>query len=469
MDHLTALDAFFLEMESDAVQSNIGGLSVFEGPAPTHDEVCDRIAGKMQFARRCRQRVHFLPGRVGHPVWADDTDFDIEHHVLRQRLAGGDFAELEALHSEMVASHIDRRHPLWQVWVVDGLADGNWAILWKVHHAMVDGIAATDVMGLLLDTEPDPPPPPPDDWTPEPAPGVRRTVGASLAGALAPVTNPALLERTLTNPLNAAGSVASSLRAVLPAHRLLRGQPDSPINGKIGPDRNWRATSADLAEVKSIGKAFGGTVNDVVLAAVANGLEHFIRERGEDPASLELRAMVPVSVRTQDERGQYANRVSAVFVDLPLDLDDPVEKLLDLRHQMGHRKDNNGAHAGEVMVELAELTPPMLFALGERTLWRMGSTRRLFNTLITNVPGPQFPLFCLGRRMLTMHPYVMLSKDVRVATAILSYDGGIYFGVTGDRDSVPDVEHVCHGIDAGIATLAGAAGPRKRKARAGHR
>jgi WS/DGAT/MGAT family acyltransferase len=469
MDQLSALDSAFLEMESDAVQSNIGGISIFEGPAPTYDEVCERIARNVQFAPRCRQRVRALPGNLGHPVWVDDVDWDITNHVTLHDDPVDSLERLQEVFSEMVASHIDREHPLWKVRMIEELPDGEWAILWKVHHAMVDGIAATGVMSLLLDAEPDPEPPPADDWQPQDPPGVTTALRRSVEGVFQPSTTLPMLERAVRNPIGAVGTVASSFRTVLPTGRLLGRQAKSPINGEIGAGRVWCATAADLGEVKKIGKKFGGTVNDVVLASVTEGIANFLRLRGEDPAQTKIRAMVPVSVRGADEQGAVTNRVSAVFVDLPLGLADPVERMLDLCHQMGRRKEADSARAGEVMVELFEFAPPVLFTLGERALWNAAGARRLMNTVITNVPGPQFPLYCMGRRMKAFYPYVMLAKDIRVATAIFSYDGGIFFGVSGDLDTAPDVGNVCDGIDAGIAELARIAGTRKQPRRTAKR
>lgn len=466
MQRLNPIDVAFLDLESEDVQANIGGVSFFEGPAPSHDELCARIDSKLPLTPRYRQRLKFIPGNLNRPIWIDDTEFEIANHLIHRRLPGGTFEDVCRLYGDMVSTHLDRARPLWQLWAVDGLADGEWAIFWKVHHALVDGVAASDVMNLLLDVEPDPPPAPPDEWVPQSEPGATRILLESVSGALRPANHLGSIGRAIRNPLRTTRTVASAFSTVLPAKRLIGPQSDTALNGQIGPLRDWQGTQADLAEIKTIGKAFGGTVNDVVLAAVTAGIEHFLIERGEDLNSVTTRVMVPVSMRTEDERGECRNLVSAVFVELPFGLEDPVAKLHDLRGQMAHYKETDGARAGEVVTNLADYAPPMLFALGERIVWRVAGAKRLMNTVATNIPGPQFPLYCLGRRMTRIFPYVMLAKDIRVAMAIFSYDGGVYFGVSGDRESVPDLSNVCAGIDAGIAELSRAAKSAKGNLRA---
>ncbi len=458
MEHLNTLDAVFLGLEDEDVQANIGGVSIFEGPVPSHAELCARIESKLPLVPRYRQRLKFLPGNVGHPLWIDDTEFDIANHMISRSLPGGTLADVRRMYTEMMSSHLERDLPLWQLWSVDGLEHGQWAILWKVHHALVDGVAATDVMNLLLDAEAEPAPVEAEPWVPRDEPGAARVMLESVTGALRPAQNVLDdVEKAVRRPRKAARRAWTTVRTMLPVGRSLATPQDHPLNGPIGPQRRWCGTEVDLAEIKTIGRAFGGTVNDVVLVAVTAGLAELLRQRGESLTDLTTRTMVPVSMRSEDERGQCNNIVSAVFVDLPVGLDDPAEQMADIQRQMEHYKQTDGAKAGEMLTTLADYAPPMLFALGERFVWRIGDTQRLMNTIATNVPGPQFPLYCLGRRMVKIFPYVMLAKNIRLATAIFSYDGGVYFGVTGDYESVPDLDNMCAGIEHGVAKLLAAA------------
>jgi diacylglycerol O-acyltransferase len=458
MNRMSAQDASFLDIEDDASPMHVGGVSIFEGPPPPFEHVLAMIAAKLSFVPRYRQVVRFVPFALARPVWVDDPHFNLRYHVRRTALPdpGGE-QELRALVGRVMSQNLDRAKPLWEMWIVEGLGDGKWALLSKVHHCMVDGIASTDLMTVLLDTEPTPAPAAPDEWAPEPGPGEVRLLAD------------ALVERTI-NPLGAARQLGGALRAPRELAALLedtsrgligfagvaRHQSSSSLNGPLGPHRRWGWARGRLSDVKQVRKALGGTVNDVVLAAISGGFRELLQSRDESVDRV-LRTLVPVSVRRPGERGSYNNRVSAMFAELPVGIADPVRRLQSIRAQMANLKESKQAVAGEVLTSLSGFAPPMLLALGARLATRL--PQRALNTGTTNVPGPQFPLYLAGRRMLESFPYIPLFAQVRLAVAIFSYDGALSFGISGDYDTAPDIDVLCAGIEHGLAELVALAQP----------
>jgi WS/DGAT/MGAT family acyltransferase len=454
VDQLLALDTLFLGMESESVQSNIGGVSVLEGPPPPLAELRRYAQSMLEHSPRYRQCILELPPGLGRPLWVDDEQFDINNHLIEADL--GDEVTLGAVadfFAGVMSERLDRARPLWKIHVVRGLPHDEWAILWTVHHAMVDGIAATELMSLLLSFDPAAEIAEPAPWQPQPRPDTLDAARNSLTGPTGPLRPLRDLSRAVRSPGKLARAAASTARGLLPAGRSALQANDCPLNGPIGPGRIWHVTELDLQKVKLAGTLFGGTVNDVVLTAVAGGLREFLLAADADLAACRPRTMVPVSLRTEQERGSGANRVSAVFVDLPVALADPADRLADVRAQMNAIKESRGETAGEVLGEVANYLPHAVFEAGERTLIRLADVGRFFNTVTTNVPGPQLPLYCLGREMRAVYPYIMLMKDLRVSTAVLSYNGGVYFGVTGDRASAPDIARVCAGINSSLDQL----------------
>jgi diacylglycerol O-acyltransferase len=464
METLSPQDASFLDVENDVNHMHIGSVGVFEGPAPSRGEMCAAVESKLHLVPRYRQKVRYPPLRLGPPVWIDDTHFNLDYHVRRTALASpGGEEELRTLVGRVMSQQLDRAKPLWEMWVAEGLGGGRWALISKVHHCMVDGVSGTDLLAVLLDAEREPTRAPPPRWVPDPEPSAADLLAQPLARRLAsPLDALAAGRELVRGPRHAAELALETLRGTAAMSGLLRPTPRSSLNGPIGPHRRWDWAHAQLSDVKTVRAALGGTVNDVVLAVISRAFRDLLLARREDPSRLVVRTLVPVSVRRPGERGTYNNRVSAMFAELPVAMEGPVERLEAMRIQMEGLKQSKQAVAGEVLTSLSGFAPALLLALGTRLAFRM--PQRSLNTVTTNVPGPQHPLYAAGRRMLEAIPYVPLAGRVRAGVAIFSYDGALKFGVTGDYDTAPDVQVLCDGIEKGMAELVEAAQqPRPRR------
>jgi diacylglycerol O-acyltransferase len=453
MHTMSPLDASFLHIEDAVTHMHIGSVGIFEGPAPSGDEAPAAIAGRLPLVPRYRQKVRFVPLTLGRPAWVDDPHFNIDYHVRRTALPspGGD-EELRNLVGRVMSQQLDRAKPLWELWIAEGLDEGRWALISKTHHSMVDGVSATDLLSVLLDSEREPSAPIPDSWTPEPEPGSAELVKRSLAQRAG---SPAEAFRSVVaaarGPRRVAREAIEVGRGLANLGQAAAPGPATSLNGPIGPHRRWDWARSRLADVKRIREAHGGSVNDVVLAAITRGFRDLLVERGEPVEGRAVRTLVPVSVRAQHERGTYDNKVSAMFADLPVAIDDPVDRLRSISEQMQRLKASGQAVAAERLTALGGFAPAMLLSLAGRVGTRV--PQRAVNTVTTNVPGPQHPLYLAGRRMLEAFPFVPLGGSVRIGVAIFSYDGNINFGVTGDRDSAPDIGVLCRGIERGMAEL----------------
>jgi diacylglycerol O-acyltransferase len=467
MERMSAQDASFLHIEDESTPMHVGGVSIFEGPPPPFEEFQAKIAAKLPLVPRYRQVVRFVPVALSRPVWVDDPYFNLSYHVRRTALPspGGD-GELKTLTARVMSQNLDRAKPLWEIWVVEGLDDNRWALLSKVHHCMVDGVASTDLMAVLFDAEREPTQqPPPDDWQPEPMPSEARLVAGALADRIAnPFAAAEALAGSLRSPREVAALARQTASGIIRSAGIVRPPPASSLNGPLSPHRRWSWARGRLADVQLARKAHGGTVNDVVLAAITGGFRELLESRDESTDRV-LRTMVPVSVRRPGERGTYNNRVSAMFAELPVGEPDPVARLQSITAQMAGLKDSQQAVAGEVLTSLSGFAPPMLLALGARLASRL--PQRALNTGTTNVPGPQFPLYAAGRRLLESFPYIPLFAQVRLAVAIFSYDGGLYFGASGDYDTTPDIDVLCEGIERGLAQLVPASASSASESSAG--
>jgi len=453
MDRMSPLDASFIHIEDDNNPMHIGSVVMFEGPAPAYGDLVRLVAGKLPLVPRYRQKVREVPFQLGRPVWVDDPDFTILYHIRRTGVPspGGD-DELRNLAGRVLAQHLDRARPLWELWMVEGLEHGHWALIAKTHHAMVDGVSGTDLLAVLLDVTPEPSEPVEVDWRARREPtSVQLLADALTSSVVDPVTHVRGLPAVARTPLTSLSQAWEILGGTFgQAARLVRPGV-SGLNGRIGPHRRWSWAKGSLDDVREVRQAFGGTVNDVVLASITRGFRDLLRERGIDLRGRVVRTLVPVSVRAPHEKGTYNNRVSGFFAELPVEEKDPVARLRQITEQMEGLKRTNQAVAGDALSRMSGFAPPMLLALGARlgTLW----PQRSVNTVTTNVPGPQIPLYACGRRMLEAYPYVPIGGNIRIALAIFSYCGVLNYGVTGDYDTATDIDVLVKGIEAGQREL----------------
>jgi WS/DGAT/MGAT family acyltransferase len=453
MDRMSPLDATFLHVEDANSHMHIGSVAVFDGPPPEHEEVLRWVGGKLPLVPRYRQKVRFVPFDLGRPVWVDDPHFHIEYHVRQTALPRpGGAEQLRNLVGRVMSQRLDRDRPLWQMWIVEGLQDDRWAIVSQVHHCMVDGVSGTDLLAVILDLDPKPSAPVPDYWKPRPDPtGLRLLGDAAVDYLVTPLEQFRGLRTVVRAPRENLERLSEVVRGARSWWGLTSTSGLASLNGPIGPHRRYDWARGSLADVKAIRAALGGTVNDVVLTAITRGFRDLLISRGGEVEGCSVRTMVPVSVRSAGERGQYNNRVSAMFAELPVGVADPVERLGIIRQQMEGLKESKQAVAGEVLTSLSGFAPPLLLSLGMRAAVRLPQSN--VHTVTTNVPGPQFPLYALGRRMVEAYPYVPIANRVRIGVAIFSYLGTLNFGVTGDYDTAPDIEVLTRGIEAGIREL----------------
>jgi diacylglycerol O-acyltransferase / wax synthase len=445
MERMGSLDAVFVAAEDSVNHMHIGSVGIFEGPTPSYGEVRALAASKLQLVPRYRQRVREAPLSIGRPLWIDDVHFDLDYHLRATGLpVHADGRAFEQLVGRVMSQPLDRDRPLWEMWVVDGLPDDRWAMLSKVHHCMVDGIAGTDLLGVVMDTEPDEPLRVSDDWKPAREPSGLDLGRASFAMGLESVESlVAGVADAARHPARAWGRfrnvVVGLERFVAPSRRA-----GASLTGPIGPHRRWTRTRVSLDDVKTVRHAFGGTVNDVVLAAVARGFRELLVGRGEPVENRTVTTLIPVSMRSSDARQVLDNRVSAVYARLPVGIDDPIELLGAIHEHMDTLKQSHEIDASAAIVGIGDLVPPVVAAALARVIVH---AQEIVQTVATNVPGPQIPLYVCGRRMREAYPYVPIAGHIRVGVAIWSYCGDLYFGITGDWDGAPDIDKVAAGID----------------------
>ena len=449
-ERLTALDAAFLDIEAPTAPMHVGSVSIFQGRPPGERELANLIVSRLGRVPRYAQKLATVPLNIGRPVWVDDGDFDLDRHLLRTALPRpGGMAELGKLAGLLFARPLDRSKPLWEYWVVEGLSRQRFAIVSKTHHCMIDGVSGVDLASILMEIEKGAKSPEVvSTWTPRPAPGPVSLVSDALRDqllgplelareALSPATEG---RRTLEEILGGLGPLAGISR--------LGPAPPSPLNLPIGSTRRFEMVSIGLGEVKRIRAALGGTVNDVVLAVVAGALRKLLlgrKERVDGP----LRVMVPVSVRPADARGTLGNQVAAIFCPLPVHLDDPLARLHAVSSAMTGLKESRQAVGAMALTRLGNFAPPTLAALATR----LQARSPWFNLVVTNVPGPQVPLYLLGRKLLACHPAVPLTTMTTVSVALLSYDGSIDLGLLGDAELAADLPKLKGAIPAALAEL----------------
>jgi len=430
---------------------HIGGASIFEGPAPPFQRLHEMVAAKLDLVPRYRQKVRFVPFGLGRPVWVEDPYFNLAYHLRHTALpAPGTEEILRRTAARIFAQHLDRGKPLWEVWMIEGLSENRWALLSKVHHCMVDGVSATDLMTVMFDDSPRAAAA--QTWHPAPEPTSVQLVARSVTRQLLNPAEPLSAVRdAAARPRAALTGIRDIARGITSAAGLLRPLGSSSLTGPVGPHRIWSWRRVELSDVKAVRAALGGTVNDVVLSIVAGGLRELLQRRGEPVDGRSIRALVPVSVRRPGEKGVYNNQVSGMFAQLPVGIADPVQRLHAVRTQMDALKESKQAVAGEVLTSLSGFAPPMLLALSGRLMARSPSLG--IQTGVTNVPGPQHPLQTLGRRLLESYPFVPLIGNVRISIAIFSYDGGLYFGITGDYDTCSDLDVLTTGVEHAMVEL----------------
>jgi len=456
-DRLSALDTSFLYLEEPTTPMHVGGLATFQIPEDgfDSDHLVALVEKRLGLVPRYREVVRSVPGHLANPVWVDDADFDIDFHVRRSGLPKpGSDAQLLDLVGRLMSRPLDRHRPLWELYIVDGLSEDRFAVISKTHHAMVDGIGALDITQVILDVTPSPRQTPEDLWAPAPEPGPLQLVRDAVAEYLQrPSTVLDSVRGGIADFKHTANRVIDTVGGLAAAARMAAQQaPDSPLNGVIGAQRRFGIARTSLDDYKHIRKAHGGTVNDVVLATVAGALREWLLYRGEPVvASTSVRAMVPVSIRSVEHGDSPGNEVSSYFVDLPVGEPNPKMRLSRVSYAMQAHKDAGQSIGATALVALSGFAPPTLHALGARAASSL--SRRLFNVVVTNVPGPQFPLYGAGARMLEVFPVVPLAKGQGVSIGLTSYNGGVYYGLNADRDSMSDVDVLADLIEQSLAEL----------------
>jgi len=460
-DRLTGLDSSFLHLERDGTQMHVASTTLFEGPAPRYVDFRDHIASRLHLVPRFRQRVRFVPFGQGRPVWVDDPHLNLTYHVRHTSLPEpGSEQQLRVLAARIFSQQLDRSKPLWELWLIEGLKGDRFAIVGKTHHAMVDGVSGVDITTVLFDAEADPAETPveQEEWVPRPEPNGAQLLGeALLERAIYPREIARGLRRIGRGPRRALQSAADAAIAAGSFAWTGVGAPGSPFNFDVGTHRRFSWVRASLADMKQVKNELGGTVNDVIIAAVAGALGRYMRSRGHPTVGLELRAMVPVSVRTADQRGTLGNQVTAMMATLPVWCEDPKRRMEIVRKSMGDLKQSKQAVGASVLTGLADFAPPTIAGQAAR----LQSRQRFFNLVVTNIPGPQFPLYLMGRRMERVFPMVPLAKNQGVCIGIMSYDGQVNFGLIGDYDGMPDLDDLADDLEASIDELIEAAGGKR--------
>jgi diacylglycerol O-acyltransferase / wax synthase len=457
MDRLSSVDASFLTQETSASHMHVGALLIFEGPPPGYEDLVEHVRSRLHLVPRFRQKLAIPPIELGRPFWIDDPSFNLEYHVRHSALPSpGSEEQLRNMAARVFSQQLDRTKPLWELWLVQGLKRKRFALISKTHHAVVDGVAGVDIATVLFDVTPVPEPVEPEhEWVPSPEPSAAELAARGIEGI---ATTPLRVARRLVNAVEHPGpavhratEAAEALGEV--AWSLANPAPEVPLNTEIGSHRRFEWVRSDLGELKRIKNALGGTVNDVVLAVVSGALRRWLRARGVRTEGLELRALVPVSIRAEDEQGHLGNRIAAVRGPLPVYIEDPVRRLEAVRESMQGVKRSKQALGAEVISRFNDFAPPTLLAQASR----LNFSTRLFNLIVTNVPGPQIPLYVLGRELQDVFPVAFLPQNHALAIAIMSYNGGIDFGLLADYDAMDDLDLIVDGIQEAIAELGEAA------------
>jgi len=464
LDRLSSTDLSFLTNESSSSHMHVGAIMIFEGPAPSYDDLLEHVRGRLHLVPRFRQKLMFPPVQAGRPFWIDAPNLNLEYHVRHSALpAPGSEEQLRRMAARVFSQQLDRSKPLWELWLVQGLTRNRFALVTKTHHAVVDGVSGVDIATVLFDLNPVPEPAEPQNsWAPSHEPSRATLLAKGAEDVLrAPVMAARRFERALQHPERTALQVRDAVEAVGEiGWNFANPAPKVPLNLEIGSHRRFVWVRSDLDHFKRVKNTVGGTVNDVVLAVVAGALRDWLHGRGIRTEGLELRAQVPVSIRSQDERGQLGNRLAVMRAPLPVYIADPIRRLEAVTRAMSGLKQSKQALGAEVISRFNDFAPPTLLAQAAR----INFSTRLFNLTVTNVPGPQVPLYVLGRELEDIFPVGFLPPNQALFVAIISYNGGVNFGLLADYDSMDDVDVIADGIEHGIADLVEAAEARAETA-----
>jgi WS/DGAT/MGAT family acyltransferase len=464
LDRLSSIDASFLAQEGPTSHMHIGGVLIFEGPPPAFDDFLDHVRGRLHLVPRYRQKLATPPLETGRPLWVDDPTFNLEYHVRNTALpAPGSEEQLLRLAARVASQQLDRSKPLWEFWLVEGLEGDRFGLISKTHHSLVDGVSGVDLATVLFDVEPDPAPAPTDldPWQPSPEPSPADMVLAGVRGMVR--TTAGLAERALSAATRPATSLTLARDTVEGLGEIvwagLNPAPETPLNVEIGPHRRYAVVRQQLSDYKEVKDALGGTVNDVVLTVVSGAIARWLHGRGVRTEGLELRALVPVSVRTKDHGGTLGNQLTVMRGPLPVYIRDPAARLRFVKTAMDGLKESKQAVGAETLAAVNNLAPPTILAQASR----LNFSTRLFNLIVTNIPGPQVPLYVLGRRLDDLFPLAFLPKNHGLAIAIMSYNGRLEYGLLGDYDALPDIDVVAEGIDDALAELLEAADVKRSR------
>lgn len=467
-ERLSALDASFLGLEDSNCHMHVGAVCLFDAaPLRTPDGGVDiekiraAIHARLHLVPRFRQRIAYIPYE-NHPIWVDDNRFRLAYHVRHTALPHpGDERMLKRLVGRIMSQPLDRKRPLWEMWVVEGVQGDRFALVSKTHHCMVDGISGADLMSVILSPLPEHDPGVAEPWTPRPQPSRRQLlIDELLRRAEQPLELARAVIDTLRHPEQRVHQIADAIEGIIEtlAPALSPVSP-TPLQVEVGPHRRFDWTEMPIAELKEVKHVLGGTINDVVLATVSGALRRFFERRGLNPDELDIRAMVPVSVRAHDERGKLGNRVTQIAAPLPVHIADPVARLHAVTETTKDLKESKQALGGEVLTAISEWTVPNLLVQAVR----LAARTRPYNLIVTNVPGPQIPLYLLGAEMKTAYPVVPLFENLGVVVGLFSYNGGLFWGINADWEHFPDLHDFVLDIEQAFRDLQAAARAQQRR------
>ena len=465
MERLSPMDVSFLDQEKHGSHMHIGAVMIFEGPPPPYEDLRAHIESRLHLVPRYRQKLAYPRFQMGRPMWVDDPRFNLDYHVRHTALPSpGTVEQLRLLAGRIFSQRLDRSKPLWELWLVQGLEGNRFALINKTHHALVDGVSGVDITTVLFDTSPTPTPVGAEPWRPTVEPSDAELVAAGVKGL---ATLPARAANRAIGAARRPGETVFEVREAVEglgavAWSFANPPPRTPLNVPIGPHRRVLWMRFGLADLKKIKNELGGTVNDVFLATVSGALARWLRRRGVRTEGVELRGIVPVSIRADEQQGALGNRITAMLGPLPVYANDPVERLRIVSRAMQGLKESKQAVGAETLTRLQDFAPPTILAQASR----LNFSTRAYNLLVTNVPGPQFPLYLIGREMEELAPVPFLAPERALAVAIVSYNGNVDIGLMGDYDAMSDLDELGADVEASVAELLAVARDTAREAAA---